>query len=83
MDPGAVKSKVWRGQRLFERPPLSWVINACYAPNWDGAGPVVHAIVTPFVDNSRGLVKGDRRPPDLRARLIVFIRSQIELGSCI
>lgn len=43
VDPGGVKSQIWQGSGVFSRPPVSTVINALYAPNEDGALPVVHA----------------------------------------
>lgn len=43
VDPGAVGSSIWKNQSIFSNPPISWFIDALYAPSEDGAAAVIHA----------------------------------------
>lgn len=47
---GAVKSDLWRKQAVssLRSGPLTWLINALYAPPHDGCAAVVHAATVPW-----------------------------------
>jgi len=46
-DPGSVYSGIWDTSKAFGRPPLVWLLQACYSPISDGASSPIHAATTP------------------------------------
>lgn len=45
VDPGGVVSSIWR-HSVFSKPPMSWLMGLVYAPTYDGASAVVHAVAS-------------------------------------
>ena len=60
VDPGSVYSNIWAASSAFGKPPISWLLKACYSPIEDGALVGVWAATAPTV------VPG--APPHSRAR---------------
>lgn len=46
-DPGAVYSGLWSTSKTLGRPPLSWILQALFAPPEDACATVVHAAAAP------------------------------------
>eukprot|EP00976_Prorocentrum_cordatum_P054969 1109031-Prorocentrum_minimum.AAC.2 len=47
VDPGSVYSGIWDTSKAFGRPPLVWLLQACYSPVSDGASAPIYAATTP------------------------------------
>ena len=49
VDPGSVYSNIWAASSAFGKPPISWLLKACYSPIEDGALVGVWAATAPSV----------------------------------
>jgi hypothetical protein len=49
VDPGSVYSNIWAASSAFGKPPISWLLKACYSPVEDGALVGVWAATAPSV----------------------------------
>ncbi|KAK9804909.1 hypothetical protein WJX72_011450 [[Myrmecia] bisecta] len=63
VDPGSVRSNIWKGNAAHQRPPISWVVNYLYAPISDGASAVIHAACADWAQPAKRVAAGQSQPP--------------------